>query len=229
MNKLSRIIFFIFGLAVATDLFIGSRDLQGWRIVSKSLLMPLLAAAYYYDTRPLNAYSKLFLTALFFSWCGDVLLLFDRTGELFFMAGLVCFLTAHLLYIRYFLNIKSAQESYLRKRPLLYLAVVAYLAELLYVLWPTLGGMKIPVLLYGIIISTMLGVALWQYRRVSDHTAILFIAGAILFVVSDSLLALNKFREPISYAGIGIMLTYCLAQFFLARGSASHLREIQKS
>ena len=45
-----------------------------------------------------------------------------------------------------------------------------------------------------------------------------YVLGAIAFVLSDSLLAVNKFYQPIPYAGVFIMLTYCAAQFLIVRG-----------
>jgi uncharacterized membrane protein YhhN len=99
------------------------------------------------------------------------------------------------------------------------LAVMAYLVELMYILWPHLGPMKVPVLLYGITISVMLSAAMWQYQKLDNKTALFFILGATLFVISDSLLALNRFREPFAMAGISIMATYILAQLFIVMGA----------
>jgi uncharacterized membrane protein YhhN len=45
-----------------------------------------------------------------------------------------------------------------------------------------------------------------------------FVAGAVLFVLSDSLLAINKFYQPLAFAGTLIMLTYCAAQYFIVMG-----------
>jgi uncharacterized membrane protein YhhN len=99
------------------------------------------------------------------------------------------------------------------------MAVVAYLVEFMYILWPYLNNMKIPVLFYGIAISTMLSAAMWQYQKLDNKTALFFIAGAILFVTSDSLLAFNRFRASFSMAGISIMSTYILAQLFIVMGA----------
>ncbi len=99
------------------------------------------------------------------------------------------------------------------------IAVMAYLVEFIYILWPTLGPMRIPVLIYGITISTMLSAALWQYQKLDNKTALYFIIGATLFVTSDSLLALNMFKESFSMAGILIMSTYILAQLFIVLGA----------
>jgi hypothetical protein len=99
------------------------------------------------------------------------------------------------------------------------IAVMAYLVEFMYILWPTLGGMKIPVLFYGLTISTMLSAAMWQYQKLENKTALYFIIGATLFVTSDSLLALNRFKEPFDMAGVSIMSTYILAQLFIVMGA----------
>ena len=47
--------------------------------------------------------------------------------------------------------------------------------------------------------------------------------GAILFVVSDSLLAFNKFFSPFNNAGVIIMLTYGLAQLFITEGAVRYI------
>lgn len=214
--------YLLFALAAAADLWLSQTQASG-RYVTKPLLMPLLMLGYFLETRPAGMFSRLILSALFFSWMGDVFLLFEQAMPVFFIAGLVSFLTAHLLYIAYFARIPSATVSFLRKRPVMLLAVLAYVMELMYVLWPYLGGMKVPVLIYGIVIGTMLCFALWQYGKIPSRAAWLFIAGAILFVASDSLLAINKFKTPVLHGGLWIMGTYILAQYLLARGSARHL------
>jgi uncharacterized membrane protein YhhN len=224
MKKPHLAAYFLFALAALVDLWFA---VQGGkeRLFTKPLLMPLLMLGYFLETKPLGPFSTLLLAALFFSWLGDVLLMFDAVTETYFIAGLLSFLTAHLFYIIYFTRIRSQQASFLRKRPVMLLAVLAYVVELMYVLWPHLGGMKIPVLVYGIVIGTMLCLALWQYGKISHKAAWLFIAGAILFVASDSLLAINKFKAPIHLGGLWIMGTYILAQYLIARGSAEHIRE----
>jgi uncharacterized membrane protein YhhN len=107
----------------------------------------------------------------------------------------------------------------------MFLAVVAYVIELLYLLWPQLGPMKLPVFIYSLVIGSMLTVALWQYGKLPRSTALLFIIGAMLFVLSDSALALNRFYKPHPYNGILVMSTYVAAQVFLTLGSIAHLRQ----
>jgi len=54
--------------------------------------------------------------------------------------------------------------------------------------------------------------------KVNRKAAWYYLAGATSFVVSDSLLAVNKFYQPFAYAGVFIMLTYCAAQYLIVRG-----------
>jgi uncharacterized membrane protein YhhN len=214
--------YILFALAAAVDLVFIETD-PSLRLYSKPLLMPLLMAAYAWETGLKGRSRSIFLSALFFSWVGDVLLMFDGRSSAFFICGLSSFLFAHVLYIAYFTGIRSESPSYLKSRPVMLLAVVAYVFELMYILWPKLGGMRIPVTVYAIVIGTMLGCALWQYGRLDTRTAWSFISGAMFFVISDTLLAINRFSHPIPAGGFLVMSTYCLAQFLLTRGSVRHL------
>lgn len=208
--------FFLFALVSLIEIGLIATDNQTLRLITKPLIIPLLSGYYLsmqVKRKPLL--KDYVLHGLFFSWIGDVLLQSDNL----FIPGLLSFLTAHIFYIVYFVKIKSTQNSFFKLRPIMLMAVIAYLVELMYILWPFLGGMKIPVLLYGITISTMLSAAMWQYQKLENKTALFFIIGATLFVASDSLLAFNRFRENFYLSGISIMTTYILAQLFIVTGA----------
>jgi uncharacterized membrane protein YhhN len=225
MIRPHALVYILFGLVAILDI-VCITLFPEIRYFTKPLLMPLLMLGYYLEVKTLKSFSIILLWGLFFSWSGDILLMMENYNGSFFIGGLVSFLTAHILYITYFARTKSSQQPFLKSRPVMLLAVLAYIIELMFVLWPHLGGMKIPVIIYGIVIGTMLCFALWQIGKLENQTAALFTAGAFFFVLSDSLLAINKFRSSFSYAGIFIMLTYCLAQYLLARGSARHIKSI---
>lgn len=99
------------------------------------------------------------------------------------------------------------------------LVIIAYLVELLYMLWAGLGDLKIPVIIYAIVISTMFALAAWQYDKIERTTAVFFMIGSFLFVFSDSVIAIGKFLKPLPYAGITIMSTYVLAQVLIIQGA----------
>jgi uncharacterized membrane protein YhhN len=194
-----------------------------FRFFSKPWLMPVLLLAYRREVAVHDLFSRKIMFALFLSWLGDLALMFG--GGIMFIAGLSFFLAAHIAYIAYFRSIKSNKTSFLKRRPVMLLAVFVFVFELLYVLWPGLGSMAGPVSVYAIVIGTMLAFAGWQYGKLSDGTARLFMVGALCFVVSDSLLAVARFRFPFSHSGTWVMLTYCLAQLLIIKGSVAHLRE----
>ena len=209
-------LFFLFAIVSLLEIVFVTTNNQTLRYFSKPLIIPLLATIYISYQRPRKPILKdHILLGLFFSWVGDVLLQMPNL----FVPGLLSFLTAHIFYIIYFAKTKSDQHSFFKLRPIMLIAVMAYLVEFIYILWPTLGPMRIPVLIYGITISTMLSAALWQYQKLENKTALYFIIGATLFVTSDSLLALNMFKENFSMAGILIMSTYILAQLFIVLGA----------
>lgn len=219
-----RWVFLLLLLVTAIDMvFLSTGDPN--RIFSKPLLMPLLIWLYVSEIDKHNTFTRLIIAALFFSWLGDIFLMFDSIDSIYFILGLSSFLTTHILYILYFLRI-SGNGSYLKQRPLMLLVIVAYTIELLYILWPRLDMMRIPVTVYALVISTMLATAAWQYGKIKSAIALLFTAGALLFVLSDSALALNRFHDPIPGGGIFVMLTYVAAQTMIVLGSIRHQKEL---
>lgn len=209
-------LFFLFAIVSLLEITFVATNNQSLRYISKPLIIPLLGTIYLAYQQPKVSFIKdNILLGLLFSWIGDVLLQMPNL----FVPGLLAFLMAHVFYIIYFAKTKSDQNSFFKLRPIMLIAVMAYLVEFMYILWPTLGAMRIPVLVYGITISTMLSAALWQYQKLENKTALYFIIGATLFVTSDSLLALNMFKESFSMAGILIMSTYILAQLFIVLGA----------
>ena len=207
----------IFGIAVAADIIGIAANISLLHYFAKPLLLPVLIMLLATAT-PEVAGKKIMLVALFFSWLGDMFLLFESRQSLFFILGLVSFLTTHVLYIIYFLSIGSNQISLLKKQPLLIAAVSAYGIALVWLLFPHLKDLKIPVMIYAAVICIMLLCSLHIYFKVNKPANTLFVSGALFFVLSDSLLAINKFYQPFAYAGECIMLTYCAAQYFIVTG-----------
>jgi uncharacterized membrane protein YhhN len=159
-----------------------------------------------------KAHPKL-LIGLFLSWIGDVLLIFQGANELFFIGGLVAFLTAHLFYISIFSQAINKQHFRFSFTTLLF---PVYAGLLFWFLYPTLGEMKIPVIIYALVICTM-GISAVLRNDVSNKNYFIGVNGALLFIASDSVLAVNKFAQPLPYAGFLIMATYCAAQFLIVK------------
>jgi uncharacterized membrane protein YhhN len=188
--------------------------------ISKPLILPLLIA-YCLSSLPVRNYY--FLAALVFCWIGDVLLMFQ--GEMFFISGLVAFLTGHVLYIFCYrqLRISNSNAVLLPTQKIRFsLPIVLAGTGLVTILFPYLGGMKIPVMIYALVITVMAMQALFRYGFTNPKSFTLIFTGALFFMLSDSLLAINKFMNPLPLASLAIMTTYILAQYLIVEGFSAH-------
>lgn len=183
----------------------------------KPILIPIIAfGAYFYRKFPSQ---NILLAALGLSWLGDVILLFTDLGEIYFILGLVFFLTAHIVYCILFNKQKRIRKK--QNKPLFIfgsILIAIYLIGMVSILMPYLGDLEIPVSIYASIISIMLlfafnGFLVWE----KPGNQLVFF-GALFFVISDSILAVNKFYAPIPKSSFFIMLTYLLAQYLIVVG-----------
>ncbi|MDY0779195.1 lysoplasmalogenase [Tenacibaculum sp. IB213877] len=178
-------------------------------MIFKPLLMTTLAVIYLFSVKKPSFW---FLSALFFSFWGDVFLLFK---DKFFVFGLASFLLAHVLYIKItagFLKKESFGKIAIASVPF-----VIYLLGLLFLIKDNLGDMLIPVIVYGITISSFGAVALLNYMSNKSTANLWLFLGAIIFITSDSLIAINRFYESKAMYGIIIMVTYIVAQYLITK------------
>jgi uncharacterized membrane protein YhhN len=188
----------------------------------KPLLIPSLLWMIY---AMLNTLCKLPIgwisAGLLFAWAGDIFLLFDAYNPLFFLLGLSSFLITHILYIIFF--VKSLGQKMKGKTTISGIDIIIgiYGMILMYLLWNGLGTMKVPVIIYATCICTM-AITCMRCKSVMPERIWKWLAlGAMLFVISDSILAINKFLSASAVAPPLVMLTYGLAQLFIAVGAAS--------
>lgn len=192
---------------------IGKEDIA-WYF--KPLLLPgLLLAANESKGFPTK---KWLLLALTFSWIGDIVLMFAEKGELYFIFGLVSFLIGHILFIILFIKQNRIGSPSKLVFGIGVFAVAVYLYAMLTILLPSLGDLKIPVTVYAFIISLMLIMAIRGALTWQNPMNILILNGAIAFVTSDSILAINKFFNPLPNATLLIMSTYLIAQYLITFG-----------
>jgi uncharacterized membrane protein YhhN len=101
--------------------------------------------------------------------------------------------------------------------------VIGYGVTLVWFLYPHLHELKLPVMVYATVICIMLLCSLHIFLKVNSPSNLFYLIGAAFFVMSDSLLAINKFYQPFAFAGVYIMLTYCSAQYFIVTGFIKQL------
>ncbi len=97
-----------------------------------------------------------------------------------------------------------------------YLPFGAYAAALYLYLRPRLASLRPAVMAYSLVITSMAWLAWERAVQTPGLAAGLAAAGALLFVASDSALAVNRFARPIRAAPLVVLGTYYAAQLLLA-------------
>lgn len=216
----NRILLLLYALLSVVHL--GAEELQiEWLILlTKPMLVSLLAFWFWRVTEGTSSFRKFLLLGLVFSVGGDTLLMFVEHGpqmEVFFLLGLGSFLIAQLCYTYALWSYPVAREGLIFRKPWLMIFFLGYLVWILSALWSGIPApMRLPVGVYATAIVAMAISSANLYGRTTPTIFRGFFAGVLLFVLSDTLIALNKFGEPIAGARFAIMLTYLAAQFLIA-------------
>jgi uncharacterized membrane protein YhhN len=208
-NPLDKALIFI--SAVSSLFYLLTIYFQPYRgsVIIKALSIAPIA---WLTFRVLKTLDGLILSlVLIFSCIGDVMLGLHR--EDFFIYGLVAFLIAHLFYIWLFTRNFPGLFRVSQKKQLGLLLLLVYSAAMTAWLWSGLGEMRLPALVYLSVITLM---CITATLADFSHSSIVF--GAMLFLLSDSLIAVNKFKMQIPYSNYAIWITYYLGQCLIALG-----------
>jgi len=220
MNKrLPQIILLLFFLALCVHLYAIVAQMPTIRIISKCLLLPLLIIYLTVSAPNTTAIKKMALLALFFSWLGDVVLLSEGN---YFVLGMLAFTMAHVRNGKILVRLQAFQ---LTGATWIGLGLALGTISLVYYFLQTsLETFLIPVVVYMVFISTVwvLSFNLTNHPKYKAAAINFFIPGMFLFVLSDGILAFNKFllHQPERW-DIWVMLTYALAQWLLTEGYIS--------
>ena len=221
MKSTGQIFSFAFVVIALAEIYsrYAENDMLHW--VAKPLLMLVLLAFFYVSLQGRsNKVTKLITWGLVFSWVGDVLLMFESSEQpLFFMGGLGAFLTTHVLYILAFkASVTDSSKSIFKTRIIAIFPFILIGGYFYYELFPELAELRIPVGVYTAVIVTMVIFALNRIDSVNVHSFRLVYYGAIIFMMSDLLLAIDKFLLPFDHASVYIIGTYILAQGLIVSG-----------
>ncbi len=171
-----------------------------------TILVIAIAGFQQYESQ--NLYGYLIIAGLVFSLLGDIFLMLPKDK---FVQGLASFLMAHIFYIVAF---SSGFGPFLEIGYLI--PAVIYTSVFLWILLPKTGKMKIPVLIYALVLMIFLWQALGRFYYLGNQASLFIIIGAVLFVISDTILAYSRFIKNYSTSAALIHTTYWGAQVFIA-------------
>lgn len=181
-----------------------------WQVYVFKPLATLLILALALSLAPASpSYQWAVAAGLLFSTAGDVFLMLPRDR---FVAGLASFLVAHLCYVGAFsIGVPFGAA------PLLWLPFLAAGGVVLALVWPGLKpALRAPVTVYVIVIAAMAGQAAGRWHLLGGWLALAAALGAALFVASDAVLALDRFRRHFPAARALTLATYWAAQLLIA-------------
>lgn len=210
----------VYVIVMVVNLSTVSTDRPDVEILSKLLLMPLLAFWLVMICRhlnqPITKPLRLLMFGLLFAWFGDIALSFD--GDAWFGLGLACFLVMQVLYILAYRSISG--PGMLRAWPLAWIPFALLWVAVNVVLFGKTGVMLVPVLVYSLTLVLMAAQALDLVLRVDRRYGWIVFIGALLFVASDAVIAFSAFGvlESSRATGIFIMATYAVAQAMIVVG-----------
>jgi uncharacterized membrane protein YhhN len=206
LNRIVYGVFFCFAI-----FFILTINIRPFPFVYIIKVVPVLSLALLMFAEASGVKGRLIAMGLIFSGFGDAILELDRSNYFFY--GLAVFLVAHLFYISAFFR-KSRFHGH---RAIIALVMILYCAVMEYLLFPNLGKMLIPVTVYLCVIMTM-GLS----ATLGTTNSNIVIVGACLFIISDSIVAIDRFIVPVPFSSLWIMIGYYSAQFLIATGSIRH-------
>ncbi|MFI5176651.1 MAG: lysoplasmalogenase [Terriglobia bacterium] len=189
-------------------LSLGWQPYSGSVVIKAMSILPLALLAF----RLLHSREGFVLGfSLLFSSLGDVFLAIDPVR--LFVFGLASFLIAHLMYIALFAQSWARPLRINSTRLVMIVLVVLYGVLMAHWFLPFLGNLTGPVLAYLGVIILMVVAALG-----ADFSRSWVAIGAVLFLLSDSLIAVSKFKQPVLFRDYLVWISYYLAQYFISVG-----------
>ena len=206
-------------------------QIKGWHtleFVCKPLLMIILSSWFFFNSRRVgDRFTLLVQAGLFFSLIGDVALMFTYWDDFNFLVGLGAFFLAQLCYAFAFAqniaDVGGGMDGILVS-VVIGFGIGTYAFFFSWDLMPRLEeGLGVPVSAYVVALALMGILAAFRYRRTYPRSFWLVLLGSLLFILSDSALAWDRFQSPLKWSPLWIMVPYGIAQFMIAAGALAHV------
>ena len=158
-------------------------------------------------------------TGLVLALTGNTLILMQNHHPSYFLYGLIALLICTVFYISaFYLDFRSAQELDKRGAKIAIFSTAILSIAFYLFLRPHLGALRLPVIIYVLLMAMMIMMAAFRNQRVNPISFKLVLAGVLFFVLSGAILACSYFVNPFKYADICIISTYMIAQYLIILG-----------
>lgn len=183
--------------------------------LTKAFLLPLILLYYLTSVHEISLF---LVSAIAFSWLGDVLLI--KSGMKWFVAGGISFLVSHIFYIIVYVlnsNMSSVRWYMVIASALLFTAASGII---IYKIKPwTPEKMPIPLFLYLFFNGCMNVFAMVRFSSTLSPGAVVTVIGALLFFISDCCLFIGRFYKKKKYKTfLPVMATYIVGEFLITQG-----------
>lgn len=212
----------VFIVVLGVDIYFNNTpQLSNFRLITKPTLTLLLFILFYKNRQLKTVKEQFMLTVAFILMAiGDIFLL-ENLPCYSLPVGLVTFLGVNLIYA--WLFYQTAHFSLKKSLPYI-LFVFLYCFVVFYMIYDKLGAFFAPTMVYMLILLNMAQAAYLRYSLVNKSSYYLILFGAILFLVSQSIVALNNFYKEVPYKNILIMLFYGVSQLLIILGLLAEKR-----
>lgn len=222
-NLVLHLLFVVITVVQLYSSWTGNRTIE---YIAKPFILLWIAAYFLLNTRR-ESHRWLVILAFFFSWIGDLILMFAWKNDLFFFSGIGGFFLSQVTYILAFRKYKlTPGRSLLSRKPLWLILFVLILGSIYSLIWPGLEGIMKPVVfVYALSLVGMSIAAFNRFGLTNNQSSCLAFSGSLLFMASDSMLAVSKFLNDIPHGGFLVMATYIAAQYLILSGMIAASRE----
>lgn len=173
----------------------------------------IVVAVHAYSSGARARFHIYLIAALVASLAGDVFLMLPGA---YFIPGLASFLVAHLFYITLF---RQGVPWFPSRRALL--STLGVGAAMYAWVWGGLADpvLKVAVAAYVSVIALMVAQAIGRAATVRDPAATAVAWGACVFMLSDSLIAINRFVQPLPLVSLWVLMSYYAAQILIVHNA----------
>ncbi len=158
----------------------------------------------------MTTYRVLVLSALICSLVADTMLMVVEVSLM--EQGIVYFMMGHIMYIAAF----SLDYDFHGWNVAVAFVLLVVLGMFYLGIRGAVGKLRVPILIYAVVLCTMLFFALSQFNKELSRKEVLLMVGALLFVISDFLLAYLSFIKPHRQESVIVWAVYAPAQFLIA-------------